>query len=225
MIPSNPKILVAGATGYVGGTVLSLLLSSPDASKYGQITCLVRAEEHKQVLINKFGNRVNPVVFAGLDDTEHLTEVASQHDIFIDMGNTFHLTSPRAFVLGLAKRKEQTGKDAWYIRTSGTSNMADRPITKKYVESIPNREFSDQDDIYGYEKMRHAEEPYPQRRAELSTIDAGLETGVKTIVIMSPLIYGIGTGEFNTETVQVQAYARYALKNGYAITIGDGAGE
>lgn len=221
---THPKILLTGASGYIGGTVLSQLLSSPDTSKYVPITCLVRGEERQKTLIDKFGDKVNPVLFKDFDEADLLIELASHYDIIVNTAIGFHPTYPRNLVKGLAKRKAETGKDVWIISTSGTSNLGDRPISKKYVESDPNREFSDKDDIYSYEKKRAAEQPYPQRDTELSFIDAGLEFGVKTLVIMSGLIYGIGTGEFNKLTIQIPTLLRTTIEKGYSIKVEEGAG-
>ena len=84
--------------------------------------------------------------------------------------------------------------------------------------------------------------------AELAVIDEGAKFGVKTLVIMSPTIYGIGSGVrplsstppsflhhprsplltsptqlFNTISIQVPAYARTALGHGQSIVIGSGS--
>ena len=109
------------------------------------------------------------------------------------------------------------------IHTSGTSNMADQPISGTYLE---DKTFDDEkDDIYAYEKMRNEKYAYAQRSAELGVIDAGLETGVKTIVIMSPTIYGIGTGHFNKSSIQVPAYAQVTIENGHGVIVGEGKEE
>ena len=140
-----------------------------------------------------YGKRVNPMLYKDLDDIERTIEIASQHDIIINTTLGYHPASAAALVHGLAKRKQQTGRDVYLVHTSGTSNLADQPITKAYTESDPERVFDDsKDDVYGYEKKRNEQQPYGQRTSELGVIDAGLETGVKTLVIMSPTIYGIG---------------------------------
>lgn len=108
------------------------------------------------------------------------------------------------------------------IHTSGVSNLADMPITKQWVEP-PNKEFDDsKDDIYGYEKMRNEKHPYLQRTSELGVIDTGITTGVKTLIIMSPLIYGAGRGLFNRSSIQVPSYVRASIKNGQAVVVGEG---
>ena len=111
------------------------------------------------------------------------------------------------------------------IHTSGTSNLADQSISGTYVEKVPNPEFDDaKDDIYGYEQQREALDPYPQRTTELGVIDAGLDLGVKTLVIMSPLIYGIGNGLFNKISVQIPAYITSILTHQRAAVVAEGKG-
>lgn len=56
-------------------------------------------------------------------------------------------------------------------------------------------------------------------------IQTGIETGVKTYLIMSPLIYGLGSGHFNRLSIQVPSMIRTALKTKQAEVIGDGMGE
>ena len=208
----------------IGGTILTQLLMNP-ALKEATITCLVRGEDRIAKLKNAYDSRVKPVLYKDLDDTDRTIEVASQHDYVINTTLGFHPESAAALIHGLSKRKQATGKDVFMIHTSGTSNVADMPITGKYLESDPNRVFDDaKDDIYIYEKARNEQEPYPQRTSELGVVDAGLETGVKTVVIMSPTIYGIGTGEFNKTSMQVPAYAETTLKHGQGIVVGEGKG-
>jgi nucleoside-diphosphate-sugar epimerase len=50
----------------------------------------------------------------------------------------------------------------------------------------------------------------------------GLETGVKTYIIMPPLIYGQGSGLFNTLSIQIPLLIRQAIKSGRAEIIGLG---
>jgi len=112
------------------------------------------------------------------------------------------------------------------IHTSGTSNLADLPISCLYVDQDGGRTFNDAtDDIYGYEKQRNETTPYGQRTSELGVIDAGLELGVGTLVIMSPTIYGRGTGHFNQTSIQVPTFAGATLAQGHGTIPGEGKGE
>ena len=182
----------------------------------------MRGEDRVKQLHEAYGDRVKPELYKDLDDTERTIEVASQYDIVINTTLGFHPESASALVQALGIRRKETGKDTFMIHTSGTSNMADYPITKQYLE---DKVFDDEkDDIYGYEKKRNDLSAYGQRTSELGVVDAGIENDVKTIVIMSPTIYGRGTGKFNQTSIQVPAYANTTIKAGHGLIVGEGAG-
>lgn len=190
-----------------------------------EITCLIRGDDRVGKLKNFYGARVHPVLYEDLDDIERTIEIASQHDIVINTTLGFHPESAAALVHGLAKRKQSTGRDVYMIHTSGTSDLADQPISQAYIESDPQRTFNDAtDDIYDYAKSRNEKQPYGQRTSQLGVIDAGIQSGVKTLVIMSPLIYGIGRGYFNRTSIQVPAFVKATLSNGYGSVVEDGRG-
>ncbi|KAK8034567.1 hypothetical protein PG993_009562 [Apiospora rasikravindrae] len=112
------------------------------------------------------------------------------------------------------------------MRAYMTSNLGDRPISSGGSSRGGAREFDDAtDDIYGYEKQLEAATPYVQRATELGVVGAGLELEVKTLVIMSGLVYGRGTGAFNRSSIQIPVYVRAALAAGRAVVVGQGSGE
>lgn len=222
------QILLTGATGFIGGTVLTHLLNSSSPSlSTATITCLIRGPERAAKLSSAYGVRVRPVVYKDLEDIETTTAVAAQHDLVINTTLGYHLASAQALLRGLAQRKALTGHDVWMIQTSGTSNLADQPISRRWVDKeSPKRELDDEkDDIYDYERKREALHPYIQRTTELGVVNLGLELGVKTLVMMPPLIYGLGTGLFNPISIQIPTYIRTALEHGHAVVVGEGKGE
>ena len=218
------KILLTGATGFVGGTVLDTILSSESSVlREATITCLVRGADRAATLQSHYNDRIRTAVYKDLDDLETTTKVAAGHDIVISTTLGYHLPSAQALLRGLARRKVSTGKDVWMIHLSGTSNISDQPITGPWVE---DREFDDvEDDIYGWEKERELKSPYIQRQTELGVILTGLGFGVKTGVMMAPTIFGLGKGLFNKISVQIPTYIRTALDYGRAVVIGEGDGE
>ncbi|CVK98595.1 related to NAD dependent epimerase/dehydratase family protein [Fusarium mangiferae] len=141
------RILITGATGYVGGSVLTTILANPFLVKF-PITALVRTQAQASTLSSL---PMTPLFFKNLDDTDFLTEVASAHDIVIHTANGYHVPSAQAFIRGLAQRKWKTRREVHYIHNSGSSNFRDRPVSKAYIET---KVFSDKDDVYVYEKMR-----------------------------------------------------------------------
>ncbi|KAH7230453.1 uncharacterized protein BKA55DRAFT_696386 [Fusarium redolens] len=207
------RILITGATGYVGGSVLTTILSNPSLATL-PITALVRNQSQASILSSL---PITPLLFTNLDDTAFLAELASTHDIVIHAANGYHIPSAQAFIRGLAQRKRQTGRDVHYIHNSGTSNFGDRPVSRTYTEKGT---FSDKDDVYAYEKMREGIEPYHQRTADVTVFELGEELGVKTYIICSPLIYGRGTGLFNKSSIQIPTIVRAALDKGRAIYAG-----
>lgn len=110
----------------------------------------------------------------------------------------------------------------YYIHTSGTSNLSDRLFTNCYLES---RTFSDKDTyIYAYLLQRKEIEVYPQRTTYLVVIETGKQEAVPTTIIMSPTIYGLGSGKFNRLTIQYPLQMKAALDEGYAGYVGERKG-
>ncbi|KAH6956349.1 hypothetical protein DER45DRAFT_630930 [Fusarium avenaceum] len=215
------KVLLTGATGYIGGSVLNTILTSSHPSlKNIQITALVRREEQANTLAEL---NITPVLFSTLDDTELLEQLASEHDVVIHAANGYHIPSAKALIKGLAQRKARTGEAVHYVHNSGTSNFGDRPVSGAYTENPP-RVFSDKDDIYEYEKYREGIETYHQRTADVAVFELGARTGVSTYIICSPLIYGRGTGLFNKSSIQIPILIKSAIARGEAIYAGNGFG-
>jgi nucleoside-diphosphate-sugar epimerase len=150
-----------------------------------------------------------------------LIEAASKHDIVIHTASGFHTEAAKALVTGLGQRKAATGNDVYYFHTTGTSNIGDKPITKEYHEA---RILSDKDDLYSYLKGREEREVYAQRTTDLAAIETGIKHDVKTYLIMSPLIYGLGSGLFNRHSVQIPNILRSAIRRGHVEVVGAGEG-
>lgn len=121
---------------------------------------------------------------------------------------------------GLGRRREKTGKEVFYLQQSGTTNLCDRPRSAQYVET---RTFSDRHDIFSYEKYFNSVEAYPQRTADIVVTETGRALGVPTCVLMSPIIFGTGTGPVSRHTVGLTWTVDAALKDGVATLVGDGS--
>ncbi|KAM0255354.1 hypothetical protein ACHAQJ_005874 [Trichoderma viride] len=217
------KVLLTGATGYIGGSVLTLLLDSthPDIKSFSY-TVLVRQPEHAEYYKSQ---GITPIMFENLDQAELLKKAASEHDIVINTASASRPIGARALIEGLAERKKLTGEPVWFIHTSGTSSIGNRPVSKIYTQEDAPFEFNDKtQDIHAYELKREEHEKYPQRTGDVAVVTAGEEFNVPTYILMSPTIYGTGTGAFNKRSVQVPFLARRAVKKGYAEYIGEGTG-
>ncbi|PON28840.1 hypothetical protein TGAM01_v201948 [Trichoderma gamsii] len=215
------KILITGVTGYIGGSILSYLQSSANQTTRDlEISVLVRNDSRAEYF-SSIGLKVHTI--QDLDDLDAIKAAASEHDVVIHTASGYHTASARALIQGLGIRKKlKQDADLYYIHTSGTSNLADRPISQTYAES---RTFSDKDsDIYDYIKKREVIEPYAQRTTDLVVVETGKEEGVPTTIIMSPTIYGVGSGKFNRITIQYPLQMKSAIASGRAEYVGDGRG-
>ncbi|KAG7047734.1 NAD dependent epimerase/dehydratase [Colletotrichum scovillei] len=205
-----PKILLSGATGYVGGSVLHHLLKHPSLTSIitssSPITLLVRGGlDRAAKLTDSYGSLVKPVSIVSYDDTLALTALASEHDIVINAGSGFHPPSAEAFVHGLAKRKDRNGgQPVWIIHTSGASNIADKPLTGV------NRPDAEYEDAVAEKK--------------LAVLRVGEEIGVNAVSIQSPCIFGPGSGLFNKAGLMIPIMTGYVLENGCGLTLGDKTG-
>ncbi|KAF4911877.1 hypotheticall protein [Colletotrichum viniferum] len=218
-MPSQ-KLLITGATGYIGGTVLTQLLNSmvPGIDSLS-FSALIRHQSQADILAKK---DIQSIIFNGLDHISIIRQAAADHDIIIHIANSFHKASAEAMLQGLHDRKAKTGKTGIFIHTSGTSNVANFPITKKYRGT---RVYSDEEDIFDYEKSLDLQEPYQNRSVDTFVAEAGKRLGVDTYSIWPPLVFGIGTGFFDPlSNGQLPMLMRLSLTNGESLYVGEGAG-
>jgi uncharacterized protein YbjT (DUF2867 family) len=99
------NIFLTGATGYIGGSILTGLLQHPNVSNF-KISVLVRGDENRVKKIAALG--VTPVV--GSNDSHDIIEKAASesHVIFI-------LVVPLLFLKMLTARKDRTQSTAIWI--------------------------------------------------------------------------------------------------------------
>ncbi|KAH8163078.1 hypothetical protein CIB48_g5152 [Xylaria polymorpha] len=189
----SPKILVTGASGYVGGTVLSQFLASSIAEiRNASLSVLVRKQEQA----DKYASQgVTPYLLAGLEDVEAVRQLASEFDIIVHAADSTNPAAAEALIYGLRDGAQKSGSSMkpCFIHLSGVSSLGDLPVSKP--PTIISHEFSDKrDDIYSYMKWLESIKPYSQRTTDLAVIDAGEKVNVKTYIIKAPRIYGRGTG-------------------------------
>ena len=80
---SQPTIFILGATGYIGGTVLTTLLSQ-GTSPYN-ITVLIQKLE-QATLFSSLGVKIQQ---GSRDDPVLLEQIASQHDVVMNFAGAF----------------------------------------------------------------------------------------------------------------------------------------
>ncbi|KAK3994532.1 hypothetical protein QBC44DRAFT_379270 [Cladorrhinum sp. PSN332] len=220
MAPTT-KILLTGATGYVGGTLLHRLVNSSDPTiKSLTFDALVRTDEAADKLKAAYGDRITTIKWAGLTDTELIPDTSANYDIVINVGSGFITDGALAFVRGLSRR---VGKDdgtpaPWILQISGCTNLADKPLTGT---PYPDRVWDDADSgaVYEYERSQDALNPYPQRTTEVGVLTLADELGVNAVSLNTPLIFGEGSGLFNRQGIIIPVLMRYTLMHGYGFKL------
>ncbi|KAL2785967.1 NAD dependent epimerase/dehydratase family protein [Aspergillus keveii] len=210
------SILITGVSGYIGGSILAAILdwkSKEDVQL--NISALVRSESQASVID---GLGVQSILVKDFDELEKLEKLGEEFDIIIHAGAGWHTASAKAFIRGLSVRRA-AGKNAHYIQISGTSNLSDRPHSANFIET---RTFSDEEDIYSYEKSRETDEVYYQRTTDINVVETGEALLVPTSIVMAPTIFGLGTGPLNKWSVQLPAIIANALERRQVKVLSEG---
>ncbi|ORY25190.1 hypothetical protein BCR39DRAFT_545017 [Naematelia encephala] len=232
-LPESAKdktIFLTGATGYIGGTVLTYLLSLP--APPAKITALVRDAKKAEALksISTKGTTIETIV-ASLSDLEILTSAAESHDIVVSTANADDLDAIKAILEGLKRRKEKTGHRPLLIHTSGTGVLADNAKGQ-----YPNdRIFTDLNPTPATKKspallsIATLPETAPHRPVDLAIVIADASAYCKSYIVLPSTIWGPGEGEVfekgisNSFSQQVPNLVKAALDRGQAGMIGKGA--
>ncbi|CAF1503690.1 unnamed protein product [Didymodactylos carnosus] len=193
-------IFLTGATGYIGGQVLSELLASRK-SQY-KVTALVRGEERAA----KLRDLGVETIIGSLDDTNLLSKASSQANIVIHTADADHPGSATAIVNGLLQTAYASERKI-FIHTSGTGGISDNAKGAYTSDKI----YSDLnvDDIKALpDKAIH-------RNVDLivSAVGADPSNYITTAIIMPPTIYGIGAGPFNKLSIQIPEVIRFGIQH------------
>ncbi len=190
------KIFVTGAAGYIGGSIAERLLREGHT-----VTGLVRTEE-KAVLLKERG--IEPVP-GSLDDHDVLTKTAKEADGVIHAASADYEGVVEVFIEALAK----SGK--FFIHTSGTGIVNDE-ADGEFAAPIRLTE-----DTY-FEAV-----PFRQGRVKMNRFvrEAGIDQGIRTIVIAPSMSYGRGRG-LHKESEQLPQIIAFSRQVGAAVYFGKG---
>ncbi|TFY55920.1 hypothetical protein EVJ58_g7949 [Rhodofomes roseus] len=208
------NILLFGATGYIGGSVLNRLLNHPKADTFS-ITVSVRSPE-KAKLLEKLGVKAE---IASLSDHDKIEELASRAHVIFN-ANSDDLPAIIALLKGVRKAYETTGELPILIHTSGTGEIAEPAKGDFAAETV----YSD----LNIEQIKAIPETAFHRKIDLAVIGADEQGYARSYIILPGIVDGIASGPVfeagiaKPVSIQIPAFIREALDRKRAGMIGLG---
>ncbi|KAL6718016.1 hypothetical protein ACLMJK_004101 [Lecanora helva] len=203
-----PKIFATGTTGYVGGDVLFLLLQA-HPHWASSIKCLVRNQKRGESLERAYPELT--LVYGTLDDAAVLEREAENAEIVLHFASSDHTGAAEAIARGL-KRREEGGKSAHWIHTSGTDVL----LLQSGEEHSGNKVFDDWD---GVEECTGRPDSSPHRLIDKIVLSTA-SSAITTAIVCPSLIYGKGRGPGNQRSIQAYELCRLILERGKGFTFG-----
>ncbi|PBK84773.1 NAD(P)-binding protein [Armillaria gallica] len=186
---SKVSIFFTGATGYIGGTILSRLIEHKDSKNF-DITILLRPTRSPAGY-----EALGLKTVSGSDaDLSLLRAQAAAADVVFATADCDDLPAAQAILQGAKDRYEKTGKAPVLIHTSGTGELTDNARGLHSTDVV----YSDLD-IPLFETLPPSQ---PHRNVDLAVIAADNEGYVKTYIILPPTIYGVPTGILHKHGLQ-----------------------
>ncbi|XXG95183.1 hypothetical protein Hte_001443 [Hypoxylon texense] len=197
----SQNILITGAAGYIGGSLLAELVSRQDSPiKTLNFSAAVRSEEQAKSL-SKLG--VN-VVQVDLRDEAAVSEVILRNeiDIVVQTASSRDPTLVTHIIKALGRRHEVSGKETYFIHSSVTTVFAEGG-------GWPFGEVRDTDPLYVKEK--EIDGGHPVRDTNIIVTEEAKAYGVTSFILAVPTTYGRGTGEWRKLSVNIPAYVRTSI--------------
>ncbi|KAL2213770.1 NAD(P)-binding protein [Sarocladium strictum] len=198
------NILVTGAGGFVGGSIVAALLdirkTEPDAFR---LFANVRRHEHALKLA-KFDLVVSETDLA---DDEAVTKVVLENEIDIVV-HTAGIVDPNVasnLIKALGERQRLAGTQVYYIHTSSVGLFSPEA-------GWPDRPVSDTDDLLPLERELASKQP-----AYDADVAIGREAEAAQVPVVNvplPMVYGKSRGEIKKLSIKIPGMVRSALKLG-----------
>ncbi|KAF7325704.1 hypothetical protein MKEN_00420600 [Mycena kentingensis (nom. inval.)] len=215
MSATKTKVLLTGATGFIGGSVLNRFLARPDASSF-EFTVLVRDPKKA----DKFRTLGINAIVGSHSDAPVMEKAASEANVVIATADCDDLGAATATLAGLKKRFEATGVKPVFINTSGTGVIAEDD--KGLVAS--DLVYDDSDAA----QIATLPDTAMHRNVDLAITNADAEGYIKSYIILPSTIYGLASGPLvnagiqNPHSIQVPMLIKASLDRGSAGMVGQG---
>ncbi|KAJ4390968.1 hypothetical protein N0V93_004567 [Gnomoniopsis smithogilvyi] len=201
---SSHRILVTGASGYLGGTLLARWGEARLAS-YDKLFALVRTDAQAQA-VKQYG--VEPLNFDVKDEAViHRTLVDEKITIVYYLIDALSGEAQTYFIKALAEVQRITGMDVHFLHTSGAkifSSHAGAPTSQPLLDTDPT--------LYSIQKAQKAPFSLLQTavNANCTVTEEGENYGVRTYIFAPCIVYGKGEGFGNPISIQTVAIVKAA---------------
>ncbi|KAA8647976.1 hypothetical protein EYZ11_005655 [Aspergillus tanneri] len=212
------NILITGASGYLGGTLLSNLKTAK--LPYNKLYALVRTEQQAKSVKELYN--AEPIQI-NLNDKASIVEAILNHQITVIyyLIDALHSQVQKIMIQGLGELKKQTGKDVHFLHTSGAklfSSHTGHPTVRPLLDTDRN--------LHKIQKESYGPVPILRTAVEtnLEVIDNAEANGVRSYIFVPSVVYGRGEGFGNMISIQTTAIVRaakyvrrvYSVDDGYA---------
>ncbi|TEA16010.1 hypothetical protein C8034_v001041 [Colletotrichum sidae] len=213
------NILITGASGYLGGTLLARWAEAK-LTGYTKLFALVRTDAQAEA-VRKYG--AEPLSFSS-NDEDAVREAVVKHQITIVywLIDAMSSTGQVNYIKALAEVKRLTGKEVHLLHTTGTkqfSSHAGAPTEKPLLDTDP--------ELYNIQKGQTAPIAIMQRSVEASNtvIEQAEAHGARSYIFAPCIVYGRGEGFGNQISIQTVAIVKAAREAGrvYSVTAGQPA--
>ncbi|SPJ78952.1 uncharacterized protein FTOL_07343 [Fusarium torulosum] len=200
-MPQN--ILITGAAGYIGGSVMNGILSHNDENmKSANIFAAVRSQDQVDK-ISKL-ERVRALNFDLNNKTAVEREIElNKIDLVIHTVASWDPSMISTIIGALGKRRKTDSVKTYLIHTSTTAVFTEEG-------GWPHGEVRDTDAIL--DKEREIGLEHPVRKTNITLADEGKAQGVETFNVAVPMTYGTGTGEVRKISINIPALVRTSIK-------------
>ncbi|KAF2144334.1 uncharacterized protein K452DRAFT_296527 [Aplosporella prunicola CBS 121167] len=207
------KIFLTGASGYIGGEALHAIYNShPEYN----IAALVR-DVGKAAQITKAYPNVRTIL-GDLGDSSLISDEVSKADIVLNLAATSHLGSAQAIQQGLTAGSRKS--PGYWLQMSGATLLSCEEIANKRFGEPSDKVFND---FNGIEDIRQWIKKHPSRAVDNAVLNASAKTpGIKTALVVGPVIYGPGRGPVNQRSIQTPELAKTIIRRGKAWQVGKG---